>query len=494
MSFEHDVFISYPHLSNQDDNSGSNGWVAKFHTRLKDNLSQMLGREARIWRDNRLRVGSIFGDEICDQLRKSKVLLCILSPSYVQSKWCLKELQEFHAFAKRSGNLVLGNQSRIIPVVKTYLRDEAHPEELRNSIYINFFNQSEDFGDIPMELSHEPNEAGYEEYKKRVFQVAWSIKLVVEQLGEADNNIERTIYLAETTLERAEDRNKIKNELEAREFTVLPDHALPRDHVLEYEKAVLENLKRAFMSIHLLGGAYGPILEGADERSIVHLQNDLAVAHSKQRKQFKRLIWIQPNLESIEPKEANYLADLRTSEEAQIGAELLERPLEDLKTRIIQLITKPQPAPVHDNLTRVYVMCDTPDIDSIETVGQYLFDKGLEVIPPPEEDEDIQVIKYHKESLLLCDAALILYGKTKWNWVQFRLNEVSEKIKGWGREEEIPCRAILRTAPETLYKDRIVTRIARVLPPCYNGLSPESLDVSLKDFLMELEHSTNSGI
>jgi hypothetical protein len=494
MSFEHDVFISYPHLSNQDDDSGNNGWVAKFHARLKNDLSEMLGREARIWRDNRLRVGSIFGDDIRDQVIKSRVLLCILSPAYLQSDWCLRELREFHAFAKRSGNLSVDNQSRIITAVKTYIRDEDHPKELGNSIYINFFRQTEDFGDIPMELSQERNEEGYEEYKKRVYRIAWSIKQVIEQLGEADNNIEQTIYLAETTRDRAEDRKKIKDELEARKFTVLPDQPLPHDHVLNYEEAVRENMQRAFMSIHLLGCAYGQIPEGADGRSIVHLQNDLAVAHSKQHKRFKRLIWIQPNLENVEPEQASFLAHLRSSEEAQTSAELHERPLEDLKTRIIQLITKPQSAHVPDNLTRVYVMCDTPDIDSVHTVGRYLFDKGLEVIPPPEEDEDMQVIKYHKESLLLCDAALILYGKTKWNWVQFRLNEVSEKIKGWGREADIPCRAILRTAPATVYKDGINTRIAKVLPPCYNGLSPETLEISLKDFLTDLEHSVNNGI
>ena len=25
--FEHDVFISYPHLSNKDNNAGQNGWI-----------------------------------------------------------------------------------------------------------------------------------------------------------------------------------------------------------------------------------------------------------------------------------------------------------------------------------------------------------------------------------------------------------------------------------------------------------------------------------
>ena len=70
MLFEHDVFISYPHLSNDD--SGHNGWVAKFDKDLKLSLSGFLGRDARIWRDNKLPYGAVFGDAICKRLAKNK--------------------------------------------------------------------------------------------------------------------------------------------------------------------------------------------------------------------------------------------------------------------------------------------------------------------------------------------------------------------------------------------------------------------------------------
>lgn len=65
MPFEHDVFISYPHLSNKDDESGQNGWVARFHRDLKVRLDDMLGREARVWRDNKMAFGTIFSEAIC---------------------------------------------------------------------------------------------------------------------------------------------------------------------------------------------------------------------------------------------------------------------------------------------------------------------------------------------------------------------------------------------------------------------------------------------
>src|SRR5256885_4987051 len=114
MLFEHDVFISYPHLSNQDDDFGHNGWVAKFDKDLKLSLSGFLGRDARIWRDNKLPYGAVFGDAICKRLAKSCTLLCILSPAYVRREWCLKELREFRQAASQANGLVVGDQSRII--------------------------------------------------------------------------------------------------------------------------------------------------------------------------------------------------------------------------------------------------------------------------------------------------------------------------------------------------------------------------------------------
>src|SRR5437868_3136081 len=119
MSSKPDVLISYPHLSNRDDDSGYNGWVAKFHRRLNDRLTQFLGRDARIWRDNKLSVGADFSAEIKARLKEARVLLCVLAPGYVHSDWCMTELREFHSFAAQNGNLTVNNQSRIIPVIKS---------------------------------------------------------------------------------------------------------------------------------------------------------------------------------------------------------------------------------------------------------------------------------------------------------------------------------------------------------------------------------------
>jgi hypothetical protein len=491
MPFEHDVFISYPHLSNQDDQFGHNGWVAKFHARLKLRLGDLLGREARIWRDNKLPVGAVFDEAISKRLRETKVLLCILSPAYVQSDWCLRELREFRDAAPQTGGLSVNDQSRIITAVKTYLPDKQHPPELRNSLYCEFYERTEDRGGMPRDLSQEPGGYRHEDYELKVDEIAWAIKQVVEQLGDDEERLDakRTIYLAETTRDRVEDRDKIKSELEAREFIVLPSGPLPKDTAQEYAAAVRENLRRSFMSIHLMGRSQGLIPEEGEGKSVVQIQNELAAQFSSDDELFTRIIWIPKNLENPEPLQVTFLNHLRESEEALCGAHLIERSFEDLKSSIILKITKEQPAPPPDNLIRIYLICDKLDDDSVDPVGNFLFGKGYEVIPPPEADEEGQAIKYHKNSLLRCDAALTIYGNAKFEWVQDRHDDVVQKVKGWGRKNNIACRAILRTDPENRYKNRLFLQSVKLLPPCYHGLSDAALAESLGVFITELEQT-----
>lgn len=496
MFFEHDVFISYAHLNNRDDEFGQNGWVAKFHARLKNNLTQMLGRDARIWRDNKLPYGATFSEAIRKRLRKSRVLLCVVSPNYINSTWCIDELREFRLAAEQNGGLFVGEQSRIITVVKSYLPPEQFPPEcdVENALYSEFFETCDDMGGVPLEFGNENGGYKYNEYEKRVRAVAWAIKKVVEELpgDEVTSDISRTIYLAETTSDRSADRNQIKSELEIRNFVVLPNDSLLKDDAEEYRGAVREHLQRSFMSIHLLGKWYGVVPEGAQSKSVIQIQNEEAARRGAADDPFKRLIWIPESLEDLEPSQSAYLTNLRENEEMLSGAQLLEQPFENLKTRVLQVITKERPSPPQDNLMRIYLMCDKCDDDSVEPVGRFLYERGYEVIPPPEDEEEGGYIKYHKESLLKCDATITVYGKTTFAWVQDRHDDVIAKSKGWGRASNIHCEAILPTDPKTSYKSRIFFKAVKVLPACYDGLSSESLTTSLDAFISELDKAVRA--
>ena len=81
--FDNDVFISYTHKDNLDPQDEPDaGWVSRFHLDLQRRLTELLGVAARVWRDKKLRGSDAFDQEIFIQLRRSAVLIPIVSPGF----------------------------------------------------------------------------------------------------------------------------------------------------------------------------------------------------------------------------------------------------------------------------------------------------------------------------------------------------------------------------------------------------------------------------
>ena len=64
MNFEQNLFISYAHIDDAPLNAGEKGWITRFHATLNAMLSMRLGRDAKIWRDEKLQGNDVFSDEI----------------------------------------------------------------------------------------------------------------------------------------------------------------------------------------------------------------------------------------------------------------------------------------------------------------------------------------------------------------------------------------------------------------------------------------------
>jgi len=115
-SFGKDIFISYCHTDNED--PLGEGWVAPFHCILRLRLIQILDarvteEEPSIWRNNRLQRSDEFADVLPEELRQVALVVSVLSPSYVKSDWCTREIDAFcRAAAERMG-LKVGTKMRI---------------------------------------------------------------------------------------------------------------------------------------------------------------------------------------------------------------------------------------------------------------------------------------------------------------------------------------------------------------------------------------------
>lgn len=95
MDFEQNLFISYAHIDDQPLAPGEKGWITRFHATLKAILSTRIGREAKIWRDEKLQGNDVFSDEIVVQFSRAATLVSIVTLRYLNSEWCTREAHEF---------------------------------------------------------------------------------------------------------------------------------------------------------------------------------------------------------------------------------------------------------------------------------------------------------------------------------------------------------------------------------------------------------------
>ncbi|HEX8772485.1 MAG TPA: TIR domain-containing protein [Pyrinomonadaceae bacterium] len=471
-NFDEDLFISYAHIDNEPLAEGLEGWVETLHERLQIRLSQLTGETVSIWRDLKLQGNDIFSETLITKLAKVAILVAILSPRYIRSEWCLKELNEFCRSAAQSGGLNLGDKSRIFKVVKTYIPLDEHPVQLRNLLGYEFY-EYDAARDRAKEFLPDVTSTRDIRYWERLDDLAYDIKQLIETMKEAGpvgglarNESAATgkvIYLAETTSDLSQQRDLIKRELQQHGHTVLPDKGLPLFAPMLRE-TVREYLNRSELSIHLLGASYGVIPEDAD-KSLAHIQSELAEECDTR---LRRIVWMPNGLEVRHEAQKRFISHFQFGLNGHKGTEVLQTSLEDLK-QLIEERLRPQPAAAGGQATgdaagpaSVYLICDREDMTDISAIEGCIYDRGLDVLLPAFEGDEAQIKEYHKESLMDCDAVLIYYGRANDIWLRMKQREL-QKIAGYGRKRPLLGKAIYITGPPTPPKEHIRDREALVI-------------------------------
>ena len=376
--FNHDVFISYAHIDNRTISEEQEGWITILHRALELRLSQLLGKTPKIWRDLKLQGNDYFDEEILSKLITASVLVAVLSPRYVRSDWCLKEIKAFIEAAERSGGIHVNNKSRIFKVIKTPIPLEKHPVAIQGLLGYEFFHL-----DLATRRFLEFNQVLGRDLERKFWAKLEDLALDISYLLEVmwDQHIDPpllvppsgiTVYLAETTSDLSFERDQIRRELHTRGHTVLPDRPLPLSGP-ELESVVRKHLKGCALSIHFIGELYGIVPESADH-SIVELQSILAAECSQQYPSFARLLWLPTDLQVKDKRQEAFISALQNDPALQPGDDLLQTSLEDLKTAIQDKLALPRSkeGPKTDaELTRIYLIYDQRDLEAIEPLEDY---------------------------------------------------------------------------------------------------------------------------
>jgi hypothetical protein len=472
-NFDEDIFISYAHIDNEPLAEGLEGWVETLHERLQIRLNQLTGETVSIWRDRKLQGNDIFSETLITKLARVALLVAILSPRYVRSEWCLKELNEFCRSAALAGGLTIGDKSRIFKVVKTYIPLADHPTQLQNLLGYEFYeydparNRAKEF--LPDVTSTRDIR-----YWERLDDLAYDIKQLIETMkgaspltntgASAASATGKVIYLAETTSDLGNERDLIKRELQQHGHTVLPDKGLPL-YAPTLKETVREYLERCELSIHLLGASYGVIPEDAD-KSLAQIQSELA---EERETALRRIVWMPNGLEVRHDAQKKFISHFQFGLNGHKGTEVLQTSLEDLKQLIEERLRPQQPSASSQSAgngaagpASVYLICDREDMTDISSIEGCIYDRGLDVLLPAFEGDEAQIKEYHKESLMDCDAVLIYYGRANDIWLRMKQREL-QKIAGYGRKRPLLGKAIYITGPPTPPKELIRDREAFVI-------------------------------
>lgn len=495
--YEDDIFISYAHIDNRPLEQGHQGWVDCMHITLARRLGEVLGVEPKIWRDPKLRAHDAW-DSIVMKLENVAIMVAVLSPRYVRSDSCLKEVQEFYRRARQLGGISRDTKERIFKIVKTPIKTDQ-PFELKNSRAYRFYETDQTSGK-PREFKHESRFETFPKFLDKLDDLVLDIEefVTAQQTTPSGRLIPltgRTVYLAETAPDVDSQRDKIKRELQSYGHLVLPERDFPIDP-WERTEAIRGDLRRSDLSIHLIGKTYDgthPPFE-----SLVRLQHKLALERERDPK-FGQVVWIPKGLTVNDPDQQKLIEELWQDANTRPGIEMSQDIQEDLKTNVLNRLKKldhitlrPRPikaTEVDGYLQKdtsnfegeaerpdplyIYLINDYQEYEATAELRQFLFDQeNVEVFQILAEDQTGDetpdggkqaegVLQLQKHFLNDCDAAIIFQGRASDVWRELRLCELRRSVVS--RSKELLGKGVYLSGPLTTAKKNFRSNVSTVI-------------------------------
>lgn len=477
-------FISYSHLDKV--------WVDAMYERLVSRLAEHLGEKPKIWRDVRLRGDDEFANVLVVELLNTAFLVSVLSPGYVKSEWCLKELTEFCRNAAERGGVKVSNKSKVFKVMKSPIDDLIEDNncgpglrELRELLHqflgYEFYERDYSSGRV-REFRHDLGQESLLKFMAKLEDLSVDIRDFIKRqkavMPETVTVDAKSVYLAETTPEMQDERNEIKRTLQLHNYNVLPDESLPYDE-LEFAKKVENYLKNSLLSIHLVGRDYTTLpaddslydtltLQHQVGAQRVRRQHELAMARGEQNPTYSRLIWMPEGLKVQGQTYKRFLDYLQNDPGVYEGAEVLlsGTKLEDFK-KIIQERLKI--GGEQSNQKSVYLICDKQDMEAVAPLESYLNSLNYKVNLPFSANS--QVVVGHTQNLRTCDGVMIFYGSV--DTMEWKLKDL-RRIAGFRENKPVLSKAVYVAGPETEQKKLFSSPEALVMKN-FGQFSPDSI-------------------
>jgi serine/threonine protein kinase len=470
-----DVLLNYAAIDDYPLQDGKPGWVSQLHRNLEVRMEQLSGEKVHIARLPEDAISPAIEAELLQQVPQAKAMISVVSPPFIKSEVCRREVERFWQGAERNGGRYVKDKSRLLKVLKTAVSDQQIPRSLLDIFSplfgFEFFELDAETGRV-REFDETFGPVLKQRFFERVYDLAYDgcqvlslLKQVRDASAKTPDPHRRWVYLATTTSDVADERDRIRRELLERGHVVLPEAPLPmlsRD----VETVVRESLAKCTIAVHLLGQRYGVTPEDSSE-SIQALQVRLT-AEPACRADLQRLIWT-PGGESTDERQRAFVRRVQEDPALHRRAEIIEGNLNLLKKDLLRCLAPPEdrpkaatPAKSPGGAPKLYLICDPKDESAVETLEDYLFAQGLEVMLPAFDGDDADAAALHLDNLLTCNAVLVYYGAAPKAWIDIKLRELL-KATGYGRPAPVAVQAVYIAPPDDRRKERFQSHQAGVI-------------------------------
>jgi hypothetical protein len=488
--FANDIFISYSH---QDDQAVDGPrWVDDFHKRLAIEVVEVLGEPVSIWRDKRITGATDFTKDLEKQVRSSAMLLAIVSPSYVNSRWCDWELRGFTG-SRRIGDLWVDTKCRAVKIIKRppdpgTLRILAETEGMK-------FFEVDPGNELPGEI-----DGASALYKQRLNELAHDIKFVLRAMRKG-----RSVFLGMASPSLRDQRERVRQELIGREYRVLSAPDDLDDRPMRVRKAIEDSVLSVLFYDRTVAVDQAVEALAGVEREVALDQRAKQIVVVHEPPDTPSRPWDEPGAIGRGSANIEWLIEPQIHTLYHTVLQMLGAPAE---------ATTPPPAPpttsetappvgvaanlqaAHDGagprkLVRVYLVCDRNDHPLLEPnrariLRDHLLTLGFEVKLPLADHDDAQFSKDNRTKLKQCDAVLLYWGTSRQAWFEQRVGEL-EQARGWRRGKEFAALGAYVADPGGPIKENYETRELELI----KQLDSFNLaDVRLVRFVERLEHAT----
>jgi hypothetical protein len=429
--YTYDIFISYAHIDNQSD-----GWIERFYKKLSPLLAQRVGRmdKVKIWWDSKKLDGSImFDDSIREGIKHSAIMICLLSPGYLASEYCKKELELFYKKAQtETVGLKVGDRSRILNVLLNNIPFPDWPLELTGTIGFPFHDaeEAEDLGD--------PLDTGTRRFRNQLRDLRDAIEKLMNDFPKEDLSVpikekekeeerekeERfTIYLGEVADTLRTARKRTIAELQKKGYKIVTDIPPPYEAEL-HAKKVKEELEKVHLSVHLLDQYPGREMMGIQDMYYPQTQTELGLQIAK-----PKLIWVPAEVDVSIIEDEKYKLFLQKLEEGKQTYRSLEYIRGEKSTLTRQIADFAEQLKLQQQQRRqaakgkIAVLLDTHFNDQAYAwdLGKTLWENEIQPFINPQEDDPRENIDMLADRISQVNKLIFLYGKVSKDWVLERM-------------------------------------------------------------------------